>query len=197
VEKDISQGTASNAEDCQAQCFRNNACTVWAFNSCGNECWLKNGDNGLDRGRGCRVSGVITANRNNPAPTPTPDYRRGLTLVNNCDHSIRMCGMYAAFVFDMPAKSSKWVGDDGNPAYNQCDSVQVELKFNTWNNFDWYDFSEVAIKWSGDPVKLIPPFGAPTLYCNQRNCPDAYQYWNDDTKTHAIKTGGAFVAQWC
>jgi len=63
VLSDIGQGTASNAEDCQAQCFRNAACTVWAFNSCGNECWFKNGDNGLDRGRSCRVSGVITANR--------------------------------------------------------------------------------------------------------------------------------------
>jgi len=62
---DIGSETASNAEDCQAKCFRNNDCKVWAFDTCGNSCWLKNGGaNGVDRNAKCRVCGTITANRN-------------------------------------------------------------------------------------------------------------------------------------
>ncbi|PRP79583.1 cathepsin L precursor [Planoprotostelium fungivorum] len=60
---DIQVGTASSAQDCQTQCYQNNDCTTWAFDSCGNTCWLKNGDLNAYQAD-CRVSGVITANRN-------------------------------------------------------------------------------------------------------------------------------------
>ncbi|PRP85945.1 PAN domain-containing protein [Planoprotostelium fungivorum] len=178
---------ANSPEDCQSQCQNTGPCVAWAFDTCGNRCWLKSSTSGTVAAS-CRASGTVNKQVN---------YPRGLTLVNNCDHSIRMCGDYAAYVFDMPARSSRFMTNTGNPAYNQCNSVQVEVKFNQWNNLDWYDFSEVAIKWSGDPVKLIPPRGLPVLYCTHRDCPDAYQWDHDDLKTHSVPTGGAFVAQWC
>ncbi|PRP77203.1 hypothetical protein PROFUN_13389 [Planoprotostelium fungivorum] len=129
--------------------------------------------------------------------TPAANLQPGLNLINNCGHTIQICGAGGGYAFDLPPQGSRYVGNIGNPAYNQCGSVQIELKFNGWNNLDWYDLSEVAIKWSNDPVQLIPPFNAPTLVCTYRGCPDAYQFDSDDVKTHAVRTGGAFVAQFC
>jgi len=54
---------AGNVDDCQAKCFQNNDCKSWAFDSCGNNCWLKSGTPGAV-GAGCRQSGIITAGRN-------------------------------------------------------------------------------------------------------------------------------------
>ncbi|PRP82009.1 hypothetical protein PROFUN_03699 [Planoprotostelium fungivorum] len=126
--------------------------------------------------------------------TPAASLQPGLTLINKCGHTVRICGAGGGYIFELAPQD---VGNIGNPAYNQCGSVQIELRFNGWNHLDWYDLSEVAIHWSSDPVQLIPPFGARTLFCTHRGCSDAYQYSSDDTKTHSIRTGGAFVAQFC
>ncbi|PRP85053.1 hypothetical protein PROFUN_07237 [Planoprotostelium fungivorum] len=62
--QDLSQGTAGNPEDCQTQCFRNNQCTAWAFDTCGDRCWLKTGSPGTNP-TGCRASGVISRGNGN------------------------------------------------------------------------------------------------------------------------------------
>ncbi|PRP82859.1 endo-1,3(4)-beta-glucanase [Planoprotostelium fungivorum] len=56
---------ASNADDCQQKCFDRSDCQSWAFDSCGTNCWLKNGQPGKDGNVNCRTTGVITANRGN------------------------------------------------------------------------------------------------------------------------------------
>lgn len=56
--------SAPNAEDCQAQCKGTNGCKAWAFDSCGNGCWLKSGNGQLSQ-RSCRLSGIIDGGNNN------------------------------------------------------------------------------------------------------------------------------------
>jgi len=55
---------ASSSQDCQTKCFNENSCTAWAFETCGNRCWLKSGNLNINLGQDCRESGVITAKRN-------------------------------------------------------------------------------------------------------------------------------------
>ncbi|PRP84626.1 putative glucan 1,3-beta-glucosidase [Planoprotostelium fungivorum] len=49
---------ASNIGDCQAKCYNNKDCQSWAFDSCGTNCWLKNGKPGSGPAN-CRASGTI------------------------------------------------------------------------------------------------------------------------------------------
>jgi len=53
---------AGNAEDCQSKCFYNDQCRSWAYDTCGDNCWLKSSTPG-SVAAGCRASGAITANR--------------------------------------------------------------------------------------------------------------------------------------
>jgi len=55
---DIGQTTARNADECQARCYERGDCTSWAFDLCGDRCWLKNGNPGKSYGF-CRGSGAI------------------------------------------------------------------------------------------------------------------------------------------
>jgi len=53
---------ASSSQDCQFQCFYNNDCKAWAFDSCGSDCWLKNSVS--DRfDSDCRTTGTILGSR--------------------------------------------------------------------------------------------------------------------------------------
>jgi len=71
-------GTAGNAEDCQAQCFRRGDCRSWAFDTCGNRCWLKGGVPGTTNA-GCRASGAINrGNDNNNNGGVTKDQLRAV-----------------------------------------------------------------------------------------------------------------------
>lgn len=48
------------------------------------------------------------------------------TIVNNCKTTVSVCGNYLAFAFNLNAGQSRIVAATGNPAYNQCGSVQAE-----------------------------------------------------------------------
>ncbi|PRP86345.1 oryzain alpha chain-like [Planoprotostelium fungivorum] len=55
---------ALSADDCQGRCFGTPQCNAWAFDTCGNLCWMKGSSGALDTSITCRASGVITAKRN-------------------------------------------------------------------------------------------------------------------------------------
>jgi len=70
---DIDKLFALDAEDCQRQCYRNSACNTWSYDTCGSlSCWTKS-QAGLHAPAGCRVSGVITARRDNKFDTCSYD----------------------------------------------------------------------------------------------------------------------------
>ncbi|KAJ9589771.1 hypothetical protein L9F63_027968, partial [Diploptera punctata] len=71
-------------------------------------------------------------------------------------------------------------GDSGNPTL-------AEFSINSWNGLDFYDLS--VIDGYNLPMKIIPANGGcPTVTCGSANCPDAYHYPTDDTKTHGCAT---------
>ncbi|PRP73336.1 hypothetical protein PROFUN_16847, partial [Planoprotostelium fungivorum] len=100
---------ASNVGDCQSKCYNNQDCQSWAFDSCGTNCWLKNGQPTAGGG-GCRTSGTINGrggNNNNSGsfgPIQTGD-RPGNDLdlvkaanVQDCQQKClarQGCGSYA------------------------------------------------------------------------------------------------------
>jgi len=55
---DYNQTRAVNYQGCQAICQSQSQCKAWAFDTCGNSCWLKNLVTSAIDGGSCRTSGV-------------------------------------------------------------------------------------------------------------------------------------------
>uniref|UniRef100_A0AC35F756 Thaumatin-like protein n=1 Tax=Panagrolaimus sp. PS1159 TaxID=55785 RepID=A0AC35F756_9BILA len=71
----------------------------------------------------------------------------------------------------------------------------AEFSFNSWNGQDFYDLS--VIVGYDTPMQIIPSNGGPTVTCKSPQCPDAYLFPSDDTKTHGTQTGGTFTVNFC
>ncbi|TKR89804.1 hypothetical protein L596_013851 [Steinernema carpocapsae] len=71
----------------------------------------------------------------------------------------------------------------------------AEFSWNSWNGLDFYDLS--VIVGYDIAMQIRPSTGGPTVTCTYKQCPDAYQYPSDDTKTHGTRTGGSFTLTFC
>uniref|UniRef100_A0AC34GMW2 Thaumatin-like protein n=1 Tax=Panagrolaimus sp. ES5 TaxID=591445 RepID=A0AC34GMW2_9BILA len=71
----------------------------------------------------------------------------------------------------------------------------AEFSFNSWNNMDFYDLS--VVDGYDIPMQITSSNGGQTVTCQRDNCPDAYLFPSDDTKTKGTRTGGTFNVNFC
>eukprot|EP00253_Pinus_taeda_P019956 PITA_19956 len=102
--------------------------------------------------------------------------------------------------FDASGKGSCSTGDCGGvlscTLSGQSPTTLVEYTLNGGNNQDFYDLS--VIDGFNVPLSLTPSDGScKALTCKMDQCPDAYLYPTDDTKTHACASGANYNIIFC
>ncbi|RUS16757.1 thaumatin [Endogone sp. FLAS-F59071] len=71
----------------------------------------------------------------------------------------------------------------------------AEFTFNSgFDDLDWYDLS--VVDGFDTSMRLLTP-DKKVLTCEKPNCPDAYDFSSDNSKTHACKSGGTFTLIFC
>eukprot|EP00253_Pinus_taeda_P003474 PITA_03474 len=102
--------------------------------------------------------------------------------------------------FDASGKGSCSTGDCGGvlscTLSGKSPTTLVEYTLNGGNNQDFYDLS--VIDGFNVPLSLTPSDGScKALTCKMDQCPDAYLYPTDDTKTHACASGANYNIIFC
>ncbi|PRP74051.1 putative glucan 1,3-beta-glucosidase [Planoprotostelium fungivorum] len=169
-------GTASSAGDCQTQCYNNNNCQSWAFDSCGKNCWLKGGlPNPV--AAGCRASGTINGRGNNNGGGNSCAQQKLASLMNG-NTKPKGANLGSWFVLEAWMSGGPW--DAGNCDHNanpgsylleQCLNRQGKRQSvmnNHWNTFitenDFQQMSAAGINFVRLPVgwwHIYDDYGGP------------------------------------
>ncbi|PRP86477.1 hypothetical protein PROFUN_05259 [Planoprotostelium fungivorum] len=162
---DISNGvtSAGSPEDCQAKCFQRSDCNAWAFDTCGNNCWLKNGNPSKGSPNSCRASGIITANRGggnggNDGGGGSANGKADFTVINSCGVPLFMEARMGGQGSPLPGQS----GTTRNPTFRRL-PAGGKLEYNIPNE-------------GAEGTRFWAKYG-----CDEsgRNCliGDSMQYW--------------------
>jgi hypothetical protein len=121
---------------------------------------------------------------------------------NRCGHAVQVIrtanGQQPALECNLGAGAScsRGYGSNGMNFKNGYQGKTLaEFSFNSYSNLDFYDLS--VIVGYDTAMQITSSTGGPTLTCRSGNCPDAYLFPADNTKTHAARTGGVFNVNFC
>lgn len=128
-----------------------------------------------------------------------------LQFINRCGHPIQLVRTEneksPVLQADLAAGNGQTTADftsggmNFKNGYGGKGVTLAEFSFNNKDGQDFYDIS--VIDGYNVAMKIQPSTGGQSLTCNSADCPDAYLYPKDDTKTHGTSTGGTFTVTFC